>query len=253
MIRLEGVWKAFPGAAAPAVRDVSLEVRAGETLVLLGASGCGKTTLLRMVNRLVEPSRGRVLVDGRDVSSMGGVGLRRGIGYVAQHVGLFPHMGVLANAAISLRARGWGRERREARGRECLGLVGLDPAEHGARRPFQLSGGQQQRVGIARALAGDPGVLLMDEPFGALDAITRSQLQREVLRLTRGLGKTVLFVTHDLFEAMLLGDRIGVMNAGRLEQVGTARELVSEPATEFVASLFEQGRAQARLFGEVAA
>lgn len=247
MIRLVDVWKIFRGMGTPAVLEVSLEVATGETMVLLGTSGCGKTTLLRMINRLTEPSRGRVEVGGREVGSIPGVELRRGIGYVAQDVGLFPHMSALENAAIALRVRGVGPSKRRARAEECLRLVGLDPLEHGARRPSALSGGQRQRVGIARALAADPEILLMDEPFGALDAITRGQLQNEHIRLRRELGKTVVFVTHDLFEAVLLGDRVGVMRAGRLEQVGTPGELMDSPATEFVGQLFEQGRRQAAL------
>ncbi|MEZ6235429.1 MAG: ATP-binding cassette domain-containing protein [Phycisphaerales bacterium] len=253
MIRLESVWKSFAGATPPAVRDVSLEVGAGETFVLLGASGCGKTTLLRMINRLIEPTRGRIEVDGQDVLAQPVLGLRRRMGYAAQNVGLFPHMRVLDNAAIPLRLRGQDRRARRARARECLSLVGLDPGEFGDRRPSQLSGGQQQRVGIARALAADPEILLMDEPFGALDAITRAQMQEELIRLKGALGKTIVFVTHDLFEALLLADRIGVMNAGVLEQVGTGRELMAAPATDFVRELFEQGRSQVDVFRGAAA
>ncbi|MCA9287749.1 MAG: ATP-binding cassette domain-containing protein [Phycisphaerales bacterium] len=253
MIRLVSVWKSFAGTEAPAVRGVSLQIRKGETFVLLGASGCGKTTLLRMVNRLIEPTRGRVEVDGQDVLAQPVLALRRRMGYAAQSVGLFPHMSVLDNAAIPLRLRGQDRRVRQARAEACLTLVGLDPGEFGRRRPAQLSGGQQQRVGIARALAADPEILLMDEPFGALDAITRAQMQEELIRLKGALGKTIVFVTHDLFEALLLADRIGVMNAGALEQIGTGRELMAAPATEFVRELFERARGQVEVFQGAAA
>ncbi|MBK7405347.1 MAG: ATP-binding cassette domain-containing protein [Phycisphaerales bacterium] len=250
MIQLDGISKSFDRARTFVVRGVSLEVRDGETLVLLGASGCGKTTTLKMVNRLIEPTAGVIRLDGRDTAEMDILTLRRGIGYVFQNIGLFPHMTVAENAEIVPRLLGWSRARRAGRARELLALVGLDPEEFGARYPRQLSGGQQQRVGIARALAADPKHLLMDEPFGALDAVTRDQLQAELLRIRASLGKTIIFVTHDLFEAVRLGDRIGVMNAGRLEQLGPPRELLQNPATEFVAELFGHARRQADLLVE---
>lgn len=249
MIRLDRLTKTFDGGETFAVRDVSFDVSEGETLVLLGASGCGKTTTLKMINRLIEPSGGRIEVDGADVLAQDVLELRRGIGYVFQDIGLFPHMGTAENVEIVPRLLGWPPDRRRARSRELLELVGLDPDAHGNRLPRHLSGGQQQRVGIARALAADPKYLLMDEPFGALDAVTRDQLQRELLELRRKLGKTIVFVTHDLFEALRLADRIGVMNEGRLEQIGEPEELLARPATPFVADLFDHARRQAALIG----
>ncbi|MDH3584702.1 MAG: ATP-binding cassette domain-containing protein [Phycisphaerae bacterium] len=227
--------------------DLSLEIAEGEVLVLLGASGCGKTTMLKMINRLVPLTSGVICVDGRDVQTWDLLELRRSIGYVFQDIGLFPHMSVAQNVAIVPRLLGWTRSRRAARVRALLELVGLDPAEHARRRPHELSGGQQQRVGIARALACDPAHLLMDEPFGALDAVTRGQLQQQLLQIKRDLGKTVVFVTHDLFEAIRLGDRIAVMNAGRLQQVGPVRDLLEHPATPFVKDLFDQAARQINL------
>lgn len=247
MITLTDVTKQFPGSPKPAVRGVSFAVQPGETLVLLGTSGCGKTTTLKMINRLVRPTAGRIEVDGRDTSAVDPMTLRRSIGYVFQDIGLFPHMTVAQNVEIVPRLLGWKPRRRRERSAELLERVGLDPAAHLNRKPRQLSGGQQQRVGIARALAADPAYLLMDEPFGALDAVTRDQLQSELLRLKAELGKTVVFVTHDLFEALRLGDRIGVMHAGRLEQIGTPEELLHRPATAFVETLFDQAKRQAAL------
>ena len=228
-------------------RDLSLEVAQGETLVLLGASGCGKTTTLKLINRLVPLTSGQILADQRDINQQDLLELRRSIGYVFQDIGLFPHMSVLDNAAIVPRLLKWNRAKRLARAQQVLQLVGLDPSQYGHRRPYQLSGGQQQRVGIARALASDPKYLLMDEPFGALDAVTRDQLQGELIRIKQTLGKTIVFVTHDLFEAIRLGDRIAVMNEGRLEQVGTKDELLDHPATPFVKKLFSHATRQAAL------
>lgn len=251
MLQLNDVSKSFDDGATHAVQGVSLRIEQGETLALLGASGCGKTTTLKMINRLVEPSAGRIEIDGSDASSMDLRELRRSIGYVFQDIGLFPHMNVEENAGISLRLHGIRPGDRRRRVCELLETLGLEPHETLRRRPAQLSGGQRQRIGIARALANDPALLLMDEPFGALDAVTRDQLQLEFLRLKETLHKTILFVTHDLFEAIRLGDRIGVMNNGRLEQVGPPDELRANPATLFVASLFEQAeRAVGILNGE---
>ena len=247
MIELKSISKQYAADGAFAVRDVSLAVQSGETLVLLGSSGCGKTTVLKMINRLIEPTAGEALIDGVSNTATPAAKLRRSIGYVFQDIGLFPHMTVGQNIGITPRLLGWPRARRERRTAELLELLGLDAALHAERYPRELSGGQQQRVGIARALAADPAHLLMDEPFGALDAVTRDQLQREMLRLKETLHKTIVFVTHDLFEAIRLADRIAVMNAGAIEQVGTAPELMAEPATEFVEALFEQARAQAAL------
>ena len=237
MIEIDHVTKAFGrnGDRTVAVDDLTLTVDAGEVVALVGSSGSGKTTTLRMINRLIEPSSGRITIDGRDVASMPTHELRRGIGYVIQQSGLFPHRTVLANVATVPRLLGWDKGRAKARARELLDLVGLD-ASFADRYPAQLSGGQQQRVGVARALAADPPVLLMDEPFGAVDPIVRAQLQREFAKLQRDLGKTVVFVTHDVDEAIVLGDRIAVLETGgRLAQVAAPAELLAHPASPFVA------------------
>ena len=247
MIRYEAASKRY-GAGPPALDALTLEVPAGETCVLVGPSGGGKTTALKMVNRLVEPSSGRVLIDGGDVAAVDPVTLRRGIGYVIQQVGLFPHLDVAANVATVPRLLGWDRRRIEARVDELLDQVGLDPATYRHRRPDELSGGQRQRVGVARALAADPPILLMDEPFGAVDPVTRTRLQDEFLRLQRTLRRTVVLVTHDIDEALRLGDRLAVLAAGgRLEQYGTPAEVLARPATDFVASFVGAGRTLRRL------
>jgi len=238
MIKLTDVTKRFPGQALPAVETVSLDVAEGETLVLLGSSGCGKTTTLKMINRLIEPTSGTLEVDGRDVREHDLLTLRRSIGYVFQGIGLLPHMTIAENVALVPRLLGWPRPKRLARACELLELVHLDPDLDSRRYPRQLSGGQQQRVGVARALAANPNYLLMDEPFGALDAITRAKLQEELRELKQRLRKTIIFVTHDIFEALTLADHIAVMHQGKLEQVGTKQEVVNHPATDFVADLF---------------
>jgi osmoprotectant transport system ATP-binding protein len=238
MIRLRSVFKCFDNQPTPAVEDLSLDIAEGETLVLLGSSGCGKTTTLKMINRLIEPTSGTIEVGGQDVRQHDVLALRRSIGYVFQGIGLFPHMTVEENIAVVPRLLGWPRARRRRRARELLELIHLDPERLATSYPPQLSGGQQQRVGVARALAADPSYLLMDEPFGALDAITRAALQQEVLALKKQLGKTIVFVTHDIFEALTLADRIAVMHQGRLEQVGPPSEILHAPATAFVADLF---------------
>jgi len=238
MISFRNVSKSFANGGQWALQDVSLEVRAGETLVLLGSSGSGKTTLLRLVNRLIEPTSGTIRLDDADIATQDPVRLRRRIGYVFQGIGLFPHFTVAANIGIVPRLLRWEKERRVSRVHEMLELVGLPPPDFAARYPDELSGGQQQRVGVARALASDPEYLLMDEPFGALDAITRDSLQQELLALKQRLHKTIVFVTHDITEALRLGDRIAVLHQGRLEQVGTAEELLNQPATGFVRDLF---------------
>jgi len=250
MIQLTDISKTFDGGRNYAVRDLSLEVQDGETLVLLGSSGCGKTTTLKMVNRLIEPTSGTVTVDGRYVIEHDILSLRRSIGYVFQGIGLFPHLTIEENVAVVPKLLGWPLDRRTERAHEMLSLVELDPAIYGRRRPRDLSGGEQQRAGVARALAADPAYLLMDEPFGALDAITRDVLQQEVLRIKRELGKTIVFVTHDIFEALTLADRIAVMHEGRLEQVGTKREILAEPATGFVKELFSKPKAQLEALAE---
>jgi osmoprotectant transport system ATP-binding protein len=238
MIRLTGVAKTYDDGTR-AVQDLDLEVRTGELACLVGPSGCGKSTTLKMVNRLIEPTRGTIEVDGRDVTHGDPVALRRSIGYVIQQVGLFPHRTVEANVMTVPRLlgrTGRGARRDRERARELLELVGLDPAAHGGRYPHQLSGGQRQRVGVARALAADPPVLLMDEPFGAVDPVVRLRLQDEFLRLQRELGKTVLLVTHDIDEAVRLGDRVAVFAAGgRLAQYAAPADLLARPADDFVA------------------
>ena len=246
-IVLDHVTKRYPGGQV-AVADLSLSVPEGEVCVLLGPSGCGKTTTMKMVNRLVEPSAGRVLVDGQDVAGRNPVELRRSIGYVIQQIGLFPHQTVAANVATVPRLLGWDRRRTEARVDELLALVDLDPTVYHGRYPHQLSGGQQQRVGVARALAADPPILLMDEPFGALDPVTRGVLQDAFRRLQDELGKTVVFVTHDLDEAVRLGDRVAVLAVGGvLEQYDEPAAVLGRPASPFVESFVGADRAVKRL------
>ena len=233
-IELENIWKTFDGGST-AVRDLSLAVYRGETLVLIGPSGCGKTTTLRLVNRLVEPSSGRILFDGENTLDMSPDHLRQRMGYVIQGIGLFPHMTVEENVAVVPKLRKMKREAvREAVAR-CLELVGLPVQAWGKRWPRELSGGQRQRVGVARALAGDPEVILMDEPFGARDPLTREVLQDELLTLKERLGKTIVFVTHDIHEAMKMGSRVAIMKGGELVQVAEPLALLSRPADNFVA------------------
>ena len=248
MIRLHAVSKTFDGGRSHAVRGLSLDVAEGETLVLLGSSGCGKTTTLKMINRLIDPTEGAIEVDGQNVLERDPIQLRRSIGYVFQGIGLFPHMSVERNVCVVPKLLGWPADRRRARARELLELVGLDPDTYAGRLPDELSGGQQQRVGVARALAADPAYLLMDEPFGALDAVTRDTLQQELLGLRERLGKTIVFVTHDIFEALTLADRIAVLHDGFLEQVGTKEELLGNPATAFVRDLFAKPAQQLAAF-----
>lgn len=224
----------------PIISDLSLSVSAGETLVLLGRSGSGKTTLLKLTNRLLIPTQGSVYVHGRPTSESDPIRLRRGIGYVIQEAGLFPHLTVAQNVALVPELEKWDPARITARVQDLLHLVGLNPAEFAARRPRELSGGQRQRVGVARALAADPPILLMDEPFGALDPVTRSELQREFSALARRLGKTIVFVTHDVREALLLGSRIALLDAGRLVALATPPEFLRldhPEARAFTASL----------------
>jgi len=251
MIVLDRVSKSFDEGQTFALRDVSLTIEQGETFVLLGSSGSGKTTILRLISRLIEPTSGTITLDGRDLRDYTETALRRNMGYVFQGIGLFPHMTVADNVGIGLRLIGEPAPEREAKARALLELVGLEPAAFLDRFPSELSGGQQQRVAVARALATDPDYLLMDEPFGALDALTRESLQAEVLRLKAKLAKTILFVTHDIIEAFLLGDRIGVCNAGHLHQVGTRRELLRNPETDFVRALLARPLQQLEAFREL--
>ena len=247
MIELEHVGKIFPGQRSPAVGDLSLEVLEGEIAVLIGPSGCGKSTTLRMINRLIEPTKGTITVAGKNVAAQKPHELRLAIGYVIQQVGLFPHRTIARNIATVPELLGWDRARTRARVEELMDLVGLD-AELGARYPAELSGGQQQRVGVARALAADPPVLLMDEPFGAVDPIVRVRLQEELVDLQRRLHKTIVFVTHDLDEAMRLGDRMAVLNVGGvLEQYGPPVDVLAAPASEFVVQFLGPDRGLKRL------
>jgi len=244
MITLEHVSKVFPsgGPSVPAVDDVSLTVEEGQLHVLIGPSGSGKTTTMRMINRLETPTSGRIVVNGHDVLTMDVVALRRSIGYVIQQGGLFPHFTVADNVAVVPRLLGWPRQKRRARAHELLDLVGLPSAQFADRYPRQLSGGQQQRVGVARALAADPPIVLMDEPFGAVDPITRKQLQRELRRIQGEVRKTIVFVTHDIAEAFLLGDRIVLMANGRVVQNSTPADLLRHPADPFVTSFIGEDR-----------
>ncbi|MGY1855718.1 ABC transporter ATP-binding protein [Modestobacter sp. SYSU DS0290] len=241
-IRLDGVTKRYPGQDRPAVDEVSLEIPAGETVMFVGPSGCGKTTLLKMLNRLIEPTGGSIHLGEEDVTRQDPDELRRRIGYVIQAGGLFPHMTVGTNVGMVPRMLGWDKERVTARIDELLDLVGLDPEVYRDRYPKELSGGQQQRVGVARALAADPPVLLMDEPFGAVDPITRQRLQDELLRIQEELGKTIVFVTHDFDEAVKLGDKIVVFDVGaRVVQYDTPEAILAEPAEEYVADFIGAG------------
>ena len=235
MLRLVELTKRFDDASV--VDRLSLTVAAGERLVLLGGSGSGKTTTLKMINRLIEPDAGRVELDGVDAATLAPHELRRRIGYCFQQVGLFPHLTVGENVGITPRLLGWPDERVAARVDELLALVELEPPRFRDRLPAALSGGQQQRVGVARALAAAPMLLLLDEPFGALDPLTRDRLQQSFLAIVGRLGLTVVFVTHDMVEALLIGDRIAVLQHGRLEQVGTPAELLARPATDYVRAL----------------
>ncbi len=240
--------RAVAAGAPGAVNDLSLAVPAGKICVLVGPSGCGKTTSLRMVNRLIDPTSGRILLDGADVATRDAVELRRGIGYVIQQVGLFPHQRIWENVSTVPRLLGAPKGRQLERADELLTLVGLDPAAYRSRFPAELSGGERQRVGVARALAGDPPIMLMDEPFGAVDPIVRDRLQNEFLRIQERLAKTILFVTHDVDEAIKMGDLVAVMETGgRLAQFGPPAEILAHPASEFVARFVGADRGLKRL------
>jgi osmoprotectant transport system ATP-binding protein len=245
MIDLKNVSKKYGETIA--VDNLNLEIKTGEICVLIGPSGCGKTTTLKMINRLIEPSSGQILIDGRDSSSLKAFELRRGIGYAIQSVGLFPHLTVAENIAVVPKLLGWQKPKIEARVTELLELIGLEPNRYANTYPKALSGGQAQRVGVARALAADPKVLLFDEPFGAVDPLTRERLQNEFLELQRRLKKTVVFVTHDIDEAIKLSDRIAIMKDGKLEQFDTPEAILEQPANAFVRDFIGTDRGLKRL------
>jgi osmoprotectant transport system ATP-binding protein len=248
MIRLDGVTKQYPGQSEPAVDSINMDIPQGEIVIFVGPSGCGKTTTMKMINRLIEPSAGRILLDGEDVTHANPDHLRRRIGYVIQQIGLFPHMTIGENVALVPRMLKWDNSRVRARVDELLDLVGLNPATFRDRYPRQLSGGQQQRVGVARALAADPPVMLMDEPFGATDPITRERLQNEFLRIQRSVKKTIVFVTHDIDEAIKIGDRIAILGErSRVHQFAPPDEILRAPADGFVSAFIGGGASLKRL------
>ncbi|MFI7098447.1 betaine/proline/choline family ABC transporter ATP-binding protein [Streptomyces sp. NPDC050161] len=247
-IHLENLTKIYPGNPNPAVDSVNMEIKAGELVVFVGPSGCGKSTTLKMINRLIEPTSGRIRIGDEDVTDMDPVRLRRKVGYAIQSSGLFPHMTVAQNIALVPKMVGWSKAKVKSRVEEMLDLVGLDPGEFRHRYPRQLSGGQQQRVGVARALAADPPVLLMDEPFGAVDPITRDHLQDELIRLQHELHKTICFVTHDFDEAIKLGDRIAVLRErSHIAQFDTPEAILTNPTDDFVSGFVGAGAALKRL------
>ena len=248
MIRLDQLEKRYPGQDRFAVAELDMEVPEGEIVVLVGPSGCGKTTTLKMINRIIEPSGGRIFLEGEDVTAANPDRLRRRIGYVIQQVGLFPHMTIAANIATVPKMLGWDRARITSRVEELLELVGLEPARYRNRYPKELSGGQQQSAGVARALGADPPVMLMDEPFGAVDPIQRQRLQDEFLRLQREIKKTIVLVTHDIDEAIKMGDRIAILrDESRIAQYATPTEILANPANEFVEEFIGAGSAVKRL------
>jgi osmoprotectant transport system ATP-binding protein len=247
MIEIRGLVKQFDANARPAIDHLTLTVPAGEVCVLIGPSGCGKTTTMRVINRMIDPDGGTVQVAGRDIMSVDPVELRRSIGYVIQQIGLFPHWSIAQNIGTVPRLLGWDDARIAKRVDELLALVGMEPAPYRDRYPRELSGGQRQRIGVARALAADPPVMLMDEPFGAIDPITRARLQDEFLNILRSLRKTVVFVTHDIDEALKMGDRIAIMRDGALVQYDTPESILAQPADRFVESFVGTDRALKRL------
>ncbi|WP_238900009.1 ABC transporter ATP-binding protein [Clostridium sp. YIM B02500] len=243
-IEFKNVYKQFKGSAHSAVDNVSLKIEHGEFITILGSSGCGKTTLLKMINRLYDPHKGSIEFFGEDISGKDPVEFRRKIGYVIQQVGLFPHMTIEGNIATVPKILKWPKEKIEARVDELLELVGLEPKEFRNRYPAQLSGGQQQRVGLARALAVNPDVMLLDEPFGAIDAINRINLQDELLKIYNTSKKTYLFVTHDINEAFKLGSKVLIMDKGKIQQFDTPRNIAKNPANDFVRSLINSAKGQ---------
>lgn len=247
MIKIENVTKKFPGLKIPAVDNLNLEVKEGEICVLVGPSGCGKTTTMKMINRIHEPTSGAIYIDGQDALKMNPIKLRLDIGYVIQEIGLFPHQTIEENVATVPNEKKWPKDKTKKKVAEMLTLVGLDPKLYGNRYPSALSGGQRQRVGVARAMVSDPPIMLMDEPFGAVDPITRARLQNEFLRIQERISKTIVFVTHDIDEAIKMGDMIAVMRDGKLIQHATPSDLLSTPADEFVSNLVGRNRSIKRL------
>jgi len=237
MIIFENITKRYPGEGTDAVKNLNLEIKSGTICMFVGPSGCGKTTTMKMINKLIVPSSGTILIDGRNIESVDTIELRLSIGYIIQDIGLFPHMTVGENIAVVPGELGWKKDRIDSRIEELLELVELDPRVFRNKKPNELSGGQRQRVGVARALAGDPPVMLMDEPFGALDPISRAKMQDEFLRIQEKIRKTIVFVTHDIEEAIKMGDSIAVMRAGHIVQLGTPMEILSSPADPFVSEL----------------
>lgn len=242
MIKIEKVTKVYPGSTQSVVNELDLHVKKGEICVLVGASGCGKTTTMRMINRLIDSTSGKIFVDGRDISKVDPIELRLGIGYVIQEIGLFPHYSIEKNIATVPIEKKWDKARIADRVKEMMQMVDLDYAGYSRKKPSALSGGQKQRVGVARALAADPPIMLMDEPFGALDPITRAKLQNEFLNIQAQIKKTIVFVTHDIDEAVKMGDKIAVMQYGKLAQFGTPHEVLTRPENEFVESLVGNNR-----------
>jgi osmoprotectant transport system ATP-binding protein len=248
MIELKELTKRYPGTEVPAVDRLTMDIPRGEIVVFVGPSGCGKTTSLKMINRIIEPTSGQIILDGEDVTDVNPDQLRRRIGYVIQQIGLFPHVTIADNVATVPNLLGWDRDRTKARVDELLDIVGLDPETYRNRYPKELSGGQRQRVGVARALAADPPVLLMDEPFGAIDPITRTRLQNEFLRLQQELKKTICFVTHDIDEAIKMGDRIAILQERSIPaQFATPEEILTQPANDFVEDFVGSGATLKRL------
>jgi len=247
-IRLENLAKRFPGQSEPAVDDLTMEIPKGEIVILVGPSGCGKTTTMKMINRIIEPTSGRIVLDGEDVTKVNPDQLRRRIGYVIQQIGLFPHQTIADNIATVPRLLGWSKERTSERVDELLEMVSMDPGRYRTRYPKELSGGQRQRVGVARAMSADPDVMLMDEPFGAIDPITRDRLQNEFLRLQEQIKKTIIFVTHDIDEAIKMGDRIAILREqSHIAQFDTPERILVNPADDFVADFIGRGASLKRL------
>ncbi len=247
-IRLDKLTKKFPGQAQPAVEELSLEIPEGEIVIFVGPSGCGKTTTMKLINRLIEPTSGRIFLDDEDVTKVDADRLRRRIGYVIQQIGLFPHQTIAQNIATVPKLLGWDKKRIDARVDELIHTVGMDPDDYRNRYPKQLSGGQRQRIGVARAMSADPDVMLMDEPFGAIDPITRDRLQNEFLRLQAEIKKTIVFVTHDIDEAIKMGDRIAILrDRSQIAQYDTPERILVNPADEFVADFIGRGASLKRL------